>query len=192
VIAAALLAGCTEKTKVIEKIVTETVVDKDLMLATCLLTLMPAMYGTRTSDVAVIQTADGKRYPWFVRDYQFLKPEELEAGMKWMKEGNALITGMFPSTFCKLDGPAFATIRLGNPGESTWLWSGEITALVKQEMKGTLDSSSADRGAELVVEALKKVGGDKPELVFLPQTKDIKSPSASGRWLDVFRKAAAK
>jgi hypothetical protein len=56
------LAGCKGETKTVEKTVTETVIERDLLLGTCLLTLTPPGPGTGHTSVAVIETADGKRY----------------------------------------------------------------------------------------------------------------------------------
>jgi len=191
-LALSLLAGC--KGKVVEKVVEKTVmvVDKDLMLASCLLGLMPPPSGSANSGIAVIQTADGKRYPWIIRHWQFLTAEELEKSMHWMTMGDSMITTMFPSSFCKLTGPAYATFRIGPPGGPTQIWAGKIGALVKDKVDGTLTRDSQDRGVALVIEAIKKDGGANPELAFLPESKDVKSPSVSGDWVEGFRQAAAK
>lgn len=193
-LALTVLAACKGETKTVEKVVTETVMERDLLLGTCLLTLAPAAPGTGHSSVAVIETADGKRAPWIVRSFQHRKPEELEQDLHWLvaAEPPKLVEGLFPTTFCKFDHPAYATFLLGNPGEpNTIVWSGKVGALVKDEAKGVLSDEARDRGIARVLEAIAKDGGTKPQLVYLPESKDVRTPGIDGRLIDAFKAAAA-
>jgi hypothetical protein len=45
------------------------IVERDLISAVCAMTLLPSVHAN-SSHAAVIQTADGKRHPWVIRDYR--------------------------------------------------------------------------------------------------------------------------
>jgi hypothetical protein len=123
-----------------------------------------------------------------------MKREELEQELHWIAapESASLIDGLLPTSFCKFDHAAFATIRLGNPGDpNTFIWSGKVGALAKDEVKGVLTDESRDRGIALVLEAIAKDGGTKPQIVFLPEKKDVKTPGIDGSLVEAFKTAAS-
>lgn len=163
-------------------------VEPDLITAVCAMTLLPSVHAN-SSRVAVIQTADGKRHPWIIRDYQHQAIEELEKEL-WMPHANdpKLTSSKFPTSFCRLTGPIYATLRLYNPDDKqTWVLAGKLGALTKQAVeKDRLDNDSQTRGIELVIEELAKDGRTKPTLVWFEEADSTRTTGLSGSWVTAF------
>ncbi len=169
-------------------------VERDLITAVCAMTLLPSVHAN-SSHATVIQTADGKRHPWIIRDYQHQKIEDIEKEL-WMPYANdwGMTSSKFPTSFCRVTGPIYATIRLYNPDDKqTWVLAGKLGALTKQAVeKDRLDGDSRTRGIELVLEELKKDGGTKPTLVWFAESDSTRTTGLSGSWVTAFEQLAAR